>query len=97
MALNGWNLNQLPAPYVRQTLQSMQRSIESAASEIEGLREFDTTERELLTSSVTDIVNLLTQAQKQIVQRDHDTVQTAMHLKDAIERLKLTSGVRRTT
>ncbi|CDM60639.1 hypothetical protein LPU83_pLPU83c_0077 (plasmid) [Rhizobium favelukesii] len=97
MALNGWHLNQLPDAYVRQTLHSMQRNVETAASEIEALRDVDTTERELLTSSVTDIVNLLAQAQNQVARGDHDTVQTAVHLKDATERLSLTSGIRRST
>ncbi len=96
MALDGWHLNQLPNAYVRQTLQSIQGNVESAASEIEALRDVDTTERELLTRSVTDIVNILKQAQNQVARGDHDTVQTGIRLKDAIERLSLTSGRRST-
>ncbi|RUM23931.1 hypothetical protein EFQ99_18300 [Rhizobium vallis] len=97
MALNGWYFNQLPDAYVRQTLKAMQRNIESAASEIEALRHVDTAEREALTGSVSDIVNLLSQAQNQVARGDHDTMETATHLKDAIERLSLTSGMRRST
>jgi hypothetical protein len=97
MALDGWHLNQLPEAYVRQTLQSIQGNVESAAFEIEILRDVDPTARELLTSSVIDIVNLLKQARNQVAHGDHDTVQTAMQLEDAIERLTLTPGVRRST
>ena len=94
MALDGWHLNQLPGAYVRQTLQSMQGNVENAASEIETLRDVDATAREFLTRSVIEIVNLLKQAQSQVSHGDHDTVQTAMQLEDAIERLSLTPGVR---
>ncbi|MGO4485198.1 hypothetical protein EFD55_30005 [Rhizobium pisi] len=97
MALEGWHLNQLPEAYVRQTLQSMQGNVERAASEIEALRDVDTAQREMLARSVTDIVNLLRQAQSQVAHGDHDTVQTTLHLKDAIEGLSLTSGVKRST
>jgi hypothetical protein len=97
MALEGWHLNQLPDAYVRQTLQSMQGNVERAASEIEALRDVDTTQREMLARSVTDIVNLLRQAQSQVAHGDHDTAQTTLHLKDAIEGLSLASGVKRST
>ncbi|NYJ10869.1 hypothetical protein GGI64_001916 [Rhizobium leguminosarum] len=97
MALTGWHLEQLPDAYVQQTLQSMQRSVESAASEIETVHGVDPTKRELLTRSVSDIVNLLAEAQNQVAHGDHDTLRTIMQLHDAVDRLSLTSGTRRST
>lgn len=72
----------------------MQDDIGKAASEIETLRNIGTKEREQLTRSVADIVNLLSQAQNRIATRDHDTVQIEQQLRDATERLSPASGMR---
>lgn len=97
MALNGWRMNQLPAPFVQQTLRSTRRNVQNAASKIEALRHADRTQRELVSRSLSEIIDLLAQAQNQVALGDHDTVQTATKLSDAIERLNLTSGMRRST
>jgi hypothetical protein len=94
VALNAWHLNQVPDAYANRTLRAMQDDIGKAASEIETLRNIGTKEREQLTRSVADIVNLLSQAQNRIATRDHDTVQIEQQLRDATERLSPASGMR---
>jgi TolA-binding protein len=87
MALDAWHLNQVPDAYANRTLLAMQDDIEKAASEIDGLQALDTNGRAQLTRAVTDILNLLSQAQNQIAARNHNTMQTEWELKEATERL----------
>jgi phage shock protein A len=94
MALNAWHLNEVPDAFVQQTLQSMQRDIGNAASEIETLRYIDSKERERLSRLIADIDKLLSQATQQVTHGDHGTVQTAERLKDAAHRLSWTSTTR---